>query len=548
MIRTITLENFMSHGKTVIELADGLTVLTGPNNCGKSALVAALQILAANGRTKHVMRHGAKVCTVTVETDDDQTIVWERKKSTVKYNINGEDVHRIGQGVPESLHESLRLSKVVTETGASKNEYDIHFGEQKSPVFLLNESGTRAAAFFASGSDAAKLVEMQHLHRTRTTTKRAEAKRLVAESKANVARIAAFAPIEAISESVKTAEQLGAKIDKLHEKAQKIKAMILQLGVAGCEVTRRHSELRVLRKLDNAKTTPDKLRDRAVRCEALRDWLVKAAKLMRLRGSEASRVDALALLLPCPVQHPADTLKRLIEQIENTQVRRDCVMQLSRGCALLAPPPAMQPVDACRRVYKKLVAAIECQAAANESNKTLGVLRAPPHSHDTGGLAKAIEGLSAAVEKQALVDAKWAVIRSLETPPVIEATKPLELVIGRLLEAQCQSDRFDHRVLLLKGLQPIETPGDPKPIKMVLEQLGTLAGELTRAQGKVEEASVLVQENERDITEFVSVHPKCVTCGGRIDPATLMSTLPGTHEHIVEDRIVEEQRPEATDD
>ena len=31
----------MSHDDTTIELADGLTVLIGPNNCGKSAVVAA---------------------------------------------------------------------------------------------------------------------------------------------------------------------------------------------------------------------------------------------------------------------------------------------------------------------------------------------------------------------------------------------------------------------------------------------------------------------------------------------------------------------------
>ncbi len=41
MIRRITLVNFMSHSHTVIEPADGLTILTGQNNCGKSAVVWA---------------------------------------------------------------------------------------------------------------------------------------------------------------------------------------------------------------------------------------------------------------------------------------------------------------------------------------------------------------------------------------------------------------------------------------------------------------------------------------------------------------------------
>ena len=41
MIRRIKLVNFMSHANTVIEPADGLTILVGQNNCGKSAIVAA---------------------------------------------------------------------------------------------------------------------------------------------------------------------------------------------------------------------------------------------------------------------------------------------------------------------------------------------------------------------------------------------------------------------------------------------------------------------------------------------------------------------------
>ncbi|MFH1302796.1 MAG: ATP-binding protein, partial [Planctomycetota bacterium] len=34
MLKRITLHNFMSHSHTVIDLSPGLTVLTGPNNCG----------------------------------------------------------------------------------------------------------------------------------------------------------------------------------------------------------------------------------------------------------------------------------------------------------------------------------------------------------------------------------------------------------------------------------------------------------------------------------------------------------------------------------
>lgn len=36
----------------------------GPNNCGKSAVVAALQILCHNDNLTHVVRHNERECTV----------------------------------------------------------------------------------------------------------------------------------------------------------------------------------------------------------------------------------------------------------------------------------------------------------------------------------------------------------------------------------------------------------------------------------------------------------------------------------------------------
>ena len=70
VIKRIELVNFMSHEHTVIEPHAGLTVLVGPNNCGKSAVVTALQILAHNENSTYVLRHEAKECLVRVDIED----------------------------------------------------------------------------------------------------------------------------------------------------------------------------------------------------------------------------------------------------------------------------------------------------------------------------------------------------------------------------------------------------------------------------------------------------------------------------------------------
>jgi exonuclease SbcC len=85
MIRRITLQNYMAHTYTVIEPSEGLTVLVGPNNCGKSAVVSALQTLCNNASGDYMVRHDEKEAQITVETDDDHSAKagssWERDKA-----------------------------------------------------------------------------------------------------------------------------------------------------------------------------------------------------------------------------------------------------------------------------------------------------------------------------------------------------------------------------------------------------------------------------------------------------------------------------------
>src|SRR5438876_10660034 len=109
MLTRIELENFMSHEHTVIEPAAGLTVLLGPNNCGKSAVVSALQTLAQNTSGDFMIRHGEKDARVAVETDDGHVLCWRRKGATVSYLIDGKEIGRLKRDIPEDLHEHLKL-------------------------------------------------------------------------------------------------------------------------------------------------------------------------------------------------------------------------------------------------------------------------------------------------------------------------------------------------------------------------------------------------------------------------------------------------------
>ncbi|MCC7435577.1 MAG: AAA family ATPase [Methanoregulaceae archaeon] len=201
MIRRITLENFMSHVHTVIEPAAGLTVIVGPNNCGKSAIVAALQCLSYGAYGKPFVRHGCRYAKVTVDTGEGDRIEWTRDNDQVTYTINGVKTHR--GVVPDDLPKLLKINKVKADDDES--EFDIHFAEQKQPIFLLGKAKD-AALFFASSSDAGYLLRMQQNWKNRIRDRRSEANRLNESLIADRVRYEGYAPLTDIEPAMKEIE------------------------------------------------------------------------------------------------------------------------------------------------------------------------------------------------------------------------------------------------------------------------------------------------------------------------------------------------------
>lgn len=207
MLRRITLKNFMSHRHTVLDLVDGVNVLTGPNNSGKSAVVSALQLLAELPVKEgdYMVRHGETDAQVTVETDENDVITWGRNTSATYLIINGERFSRIQNNRDhylKKLHERLRLPKVSGKE--HKQDFDIHFATQKEPIFLINEPSSRAAVFFASSSDAGRLVEVREKYKIQVNHVRDQKKTLDLKISEQKNLLEHFIPLDAIEEQMKS--------------------------------------------------------------------------------------------------------------------------------------------------------------------------------------------------------------------------------------------------------------------------------------------------------------------------------------------------------
>src|SRR5688572_22086001 len=324
MLRKITLENFMAHARTVIELADGLTVLVGPNNCGKSAVVEALRTLCCNDNADHLLRHGAKQCCITVETDDGHVISWKRKGATVSYEIDGQAQHRLKRSVPDDLHELLRLPKVTTPAG---DTFDVHFGLQKTPIFLLDEDACerKAAAFFAASSDAEKLMEMQAKHREKVRNAKALHKDLSEELERSEKVLGTLVPLDALSPAIQRAELAYELIQKETVEIRRLEDSIEQLRRQDATRSRFEQQCEALEKLAGVPAMAD---------DAGLERLVRSIEATCANAERARRtVDCVKPVTVPPVLADAQALENVVVALHRA-VRRHG--ETVAGCSALA--------------------------------------------------------------------------------------------------------------------------------------------------------------------------------------------------------------------
>lgn len=174
-LRSILLEDFQAHHMTFLPLSPGLTLLSGDNDIGKSAVVSALRSVFHNEASDEDIRHHQKSARVTMDFGPDHVLRWERfAKGKTKEIFQLYDASKGPQDslfstngakyTPDWLEPALGIGFI--------EEMDVQLRSQKSVIFLLDQPNTQRAKALAIGEEAGHVQTMIAIDRQENTDAR----------------------------------------------------------------------------------------------------------------------------------------------------------------------------------------------------------------------------------------------------------------------------------------------------------------------------------------------------------------------------------------
>ncbi|EPR35495.1 DNA repair ATPase-like protein [Alkalidesulfovibrio alkalitolerans DSM 16529] len=392
MLSRLVLENFMAHGRTEIEFGPGLTVLTGPNNAGKSAVVEALRCLVTNPTPKHFIRHGAKEARVTALLDDGTAVTWVRRPKHAIYEVlrpgaaEPEVFAKLGKGnVPPEVAGILRLSPVEVES--LDGGVDVHLGNQREPIFLLNKPPSVMAAFFAASSEAAHLLAMQKALAERGKQARRAERDLCARIAAQDQGLLALA---ALPEAVLGVE----RVERLHDEARERLA-----------------------------------------AEPLLERSIQALQGLAARRDAASRrTEKLSRVIEPPALSPVRPLAEWLAAHHGAGERLCAATARQKALAGLFGPPALADAATLANAASGIARLRARQGESRARQAALSPLSPPPTPGETAGLAQTIQALRAVTGGRERLSARVAGLAGLAQPPdlasAMEGAARLRTLLG----------------------------------------------------------------------------------------------------------------------
>lgn len=378
----------MSHKSSELDLSEGLNVLTGPNNSGKSAVISALQLLSdlPVKEGDYMVRHGTNDTEVTVHTDANDVFTWKRVGAVISLAINGENFSRLQNNREhylDKLHRLLKLPKVSGKE--TKVDFDIHFAAQKEPIFLINEAPSRAALFFASSSDAGRLVDMREKYRELIKNKKKEQQTLKTELEHLNKQELTLKPLDEMQEVIRFIQEAHQQIPKEDEAIHKLSRYIEELSA-----------------------------------------------IKRCHRKTLARHERLQTLKICPTFEDVDQLEKITREYSVITHHFELQSLILRKLSFILSPPLLENEIELGKECNNLAILIEKSKSISSTYNMLAMIKQPPELIPTKELTTCLKDMTEYSSLLHLCQNKSNGCNQLQIPPILTVTKDLENTIHNL--------------------------------------------------------------------------------------------------------------------
>ena len=390
----------------------------------------AVRSLVQNPSQKHSIRHGAKQAVVRLELDSGEMIEWVRTEKTAYYRLfrpedggggvgEPEEFRKIGLTVPEEVRALLRLGLVETEA----DDIDIHIGNQREPIFLLNRPGSQAAGFFAASSEAEYLLRMRQALKSREDYAKSTRKVLAGDCQVQEQALRRYQPLDDIGPELKRAEEtyelIGANQSALPELARCIDT----LAVKGQALSRHCHRAGLLRGLG----APPVLTEIADLIALLQHW----GRMSGKTEAAAARVEVLGPLTGPPLLTATSFLAQLTGRLTATAGVLQGRRREKESLADLAEPPLIQGVLPLEELMEDLRSREELKTRARYRQEALAGLAAPADPAGVDDLMQVIADLARLETRQGRLEGVSGTLGELRVEPALAPTLDLERLIGQ---------------------------------------------------------------------------------------------------------------------
>lgn len=231
----VRVQNFQSIADAEV-LIEGLTVVTGPNNSGKTALMRAVRGVFTNPAAGPLVRHGEAYLSVTLTFDNGDTICWEKGwekpgqkgKGINRYHINGVTIQGVGRGVPPEV-EALGVRDIQA---ASEKVWPQIADQFDGTLFLLNRPGSSVAEALSDVEKVGRLTDALKLSERDQRTAENELKVRRADVDAAKKEVAFYAGVEDVSNAISDLQIGRNRVQGAYDRAVEAKALGERLWVS----------------------------------------------------------------------------------------------------------------------------------------------------------------------------------------------------------------------------------------------------------------------------------------------------------------------------